>query len=272
MFCPQCGNNLPEDARFCDNCGHNLNAAEAPSTTANQASPAQDRPRQENQPQAPPAPQAKKGFNPALLVIPLVIIIVAAAVFLFNQDSTPTYRDYYQRLLQEYVKALNSFSTIAEYQEAGISSLYNDYAAADIGYTLQDLDYDDIPELIISAFGEYTAGQGLIFDLYTFKNGELQFLLSSDERDSFYLCTDGSIANMGSSGADDMSWCNYVLDPEDGQFILWEEITSLGYGDLYYYSFMDEIPDVIEGYEAWEIIDACPPQSLDLKPLTQAIS
>ena len=78
--------------------------------------------------------------------------------------------------------------------------LYPVQSLSDAGYMLRDLNDDGVPELITSIVA---AGGGMIYDLYTYLDGEVVNLASSGERNRYYLCTDNVIANEGSSGAAD---------------------------------------------------------------------
>ena len=73
------------------------------------------------------------------------------------------------------------------------------------GYLIDDLNGDHIPELIISTADAMESGYavGMIYDLYTYQDGQVVHLISSGERDRYYLCEDSVIANEGSAGAAD---------------------------------------------------------------------
>ena len=63
-----------------------------------------------------------------------------------------------------------------------------------LGYTILDLDDNGTAELIIS-------DGNMIYDLYTVKDGDLLHLISGGERDTYELCEENSIRNIGSNGA-----------------------------------------------------------------------
>jgi len=81
---------------------------------------------------------------------------------------------------------------------------------SDAGYMLVDLNNDNVPELITGVMPE--AESGMMYDLYTYSNGSVLHLVSSGERDRYYLCTDHIIANEGSSGAVDSVFGFYKFE------------------------------------------------------------
>lgn len=94
MFCPNCGNNLPDGAKFCDRCGGSM---------------------------APPETRAsrrmkKKRFKPVFIVIPAAIIVIAAAIFagvrLFGGDSAAALLKTGAEYLEsgEYQKAADAYT------------------------------------------------------------------------------------------------------------------------------------------------------------------
>ena len=64
--------------------------------------------------------------------------------------------------------------------------------ADNLGYYLTDIDGDGIEELMIGATGE-NAYTGMFYDLYTIVNDQRALVVSSGERDRYYLCVDGTV-------------------------------------------------------------------------------
>lgn len=98
MFCPKCGNNVPESTKFCPTCGALL-AGEA-----QQAPVAESQPQPQYQPQQPvyqPSPAASTDvmkvseffWTDFLLAIPLVGLILAL-VWGFSSDVNQNKRNY----------------------------------------------------------------------------------------------------------------------------------------------------------------------------------
>ena len=69
-----------------------------------------------------------------------------------------------------------------------------------LGYCTMDINGDGIEELMIGSVNE-NAYTGMFFDLYTIVDGQISLVISSGERDRYYLCEDYTIANEGSGGA-----------------------------------------------------------------------
>lgn len=87
-------------------------------------------------------------------------------------------------------------SPVLFYKQSGYETL---------GYTKKDLDNDGIDELI---FGGTVNEDGttIIYDIFTIQDGTDVHAVAGWERNTYYLCTDGTIANEGSSGAAYSNW------------------------------------------------------------------
>lgn len=98
------------------------------------------------------------------------------------------------------------------------------------GYLINDLNGDHIPELIISTADAMESGYavGMIYDLYTYQDGQVVHLISSGERDRYYLCEDSVIANEGSAGAADSMYCYYELSGNTDELSLIEQVRYYG--------------------------------------------
>lgn len=88
-------------------------------------------------------------------------------------------------------------------EEYGLNPLCAYYDYSQVGYAIEDVDGNGIPELLIGEIGEWGGGSGAFFDLYTLTDGQPVRVFASSERERYYLCQDGAIAAEGSSGADD---------------------------------------------------------------------
>ena len=88
-----------------------------------------------------------------------------------------------------------------------------EYSYESLGYLLKDLDGNGVDELI---FGANTDGwdnggwDGIIYDIYTLDNGTPVHVLSGWERNRYYLCETGYIANESSGSAFDSSYSYYT--------------------------------------------------------------
>lgn len=96
--------------------------------------------------------------------------------------------------------------TVQEGQDYDFSEVILRYANLDNkekwGYLIEDIDGDGTEELI---FGQNdhpgSAWNGVVYDLYTICDGELVHVFDGQERNIYYLCENGMIANEGNSSA-----------------------------------------------------------------------
>ena len=83
----------------------------------------------------------------------------------------------------------------------------NDYYQTP-GWLLRDLDGDGIPELLLGA--NWDEGHAVIFNIYHCSGGTRAVcVVNGWNRNRWYLCTDGSLANEGSSSAFESSYSYY---------------------------------------------------------------
>ena len=82
----------------------------------------------------------------------------------------------------------------------------NDYYQTP-GWLLRDLDGDGIPELLLGA--DWGDGHTVIFNIYCLDGAKAVRVVDGWSRSRWYLCTDGSLANEGSSSAFESSYSYY---------------------------------------------------------------
>lgn len=82
----------------------------------------------------------------------------------------------------------------------------NDYYQTP-GWLLRDLDGDGIPELLLGA--DWGDGHTVIFNIYRLDGAKAVRVVDGWNRSRWYLCTDGSLANEGSSSAFESSYSYY---------------------------------------------------------------
>ena len=120
-----------------------------------------------------------------------------------------------------------------ELGETGVSILCN-YGGT-LGYALNDLDGNGVPELLIgSDGGEYPGSY--IYDMFTLENGALKRVLASSERVAYMLYPENRILHRGSGGAayNFMGIYNYA----GGELTLMNGVVMAG--DEQYYEVVSE--------------------------------
>ena len=132
----------------------------------------------------------------------------------------------YSAVLDRYTAALAEGMSMEELQSHDLN-----YMAADteLGYLIEDLDGNGLPELLIGAVSEEPFFDKMVLDLYTLSedDGFPVLVFRSRERDRLYYAGENRFANVGSSGADNsvnlamalrgslLFDLNMTIDPED---------------------------------------------------------
>lgn len=161
--------------------------------------------------------------KPAFWMVSVAMIAcVIAACFLTNpkkQDKpieTPLEEtDYsgYDKLIAEARDVLENFDGNYPEEEPFSSVFYQHWDYETLGYLIKDIDGNSVDELI---FGANTDGwdnggwDGIVYDIYTIVNGEVVHVLDGWERNRYYLCENGRIANEASSSAFESSYNYYT--------------------------------------------------------------
>lgn len=149
-----------------------------------------------------------------------------------QNSSQPSITGYagYDEIIRKYYQGLMEGWTGEKYSENGLCYLAKyDAQVSDVGYYITDIDGNGTDELIIGNMtleGEYY--EKMFYDLYTIVDDKPVLLSSSGERDRYYWCTDGTIAEYGSSSACESNWCYYRF--ENNKLTLKESV----FYDAYY--------------------------------------
>ena len=106
---------------------------------------------------------------------------------------------------------------------------------SEMGYTCIDVDGNGVSELLIGEVESEGAYVGMFYDMYTIVDNKAVQIVSSAERDRYYLCKDYQIANEGSSSAAESSNSYYSL--KDGKTLELKEAVIF---DGYYSGTYDE--------------------------------
>ena len=121
----------------------------------------------------------------------------------------------YEPILKQYRSALEERWTGQQLVDAGLNFMIKDVPSEAVGYAVDDLDDDGVPELVIGTIaGDEFYGK-LVFVLYTVDDdGEPVQIFSSIERDRYYYAGGVRFANLGSSAFDDSYVTTLKLEGE----------------------------------------------------------
>lgn len=124
--------------------------------------------------------------------------------------------------------------TVQEGQDYDFSVIILMYANLDdkerMGYLIEDIDGDGTEELIFGQNADPdSAWNGVVYDLYTICDGELVHVFDGWDRNRYYLCENGMIANEGSGSASTSISAYYVF--EGSELHLVEAVRLNGWDD-----------------------------------------
>lgn len=120
--------------------------------------------------------------------------------------------NHYEKLIAAAKKCVveNNGEVPADYDFSSVIYMKKD----GLGYLIEDIDGNGTEELIFGGNGTdpEIVGNSIIYDVYTISNGELVHVLDGWERNRYYLCENGMIANEGSSGAANSNYSYFNFD------------------------------------------------------------
>ena len=205
-----------------------------------------------------------------------------AAGFSYDDDeisseiATVTYNSY-----DEIINALsegfkNGFTEDEQITLDVSSSFFANNSDTEIfGYMYKDLDGDGVDELLlglnsVDGSGPNDGWDSIIYDVFTMKDGQVNHALCGFERSRFYFCSDGTIANVGSSGVEYSTWAYYKY--ADGKLDIIETVFSdvdeNSQGHWYYSKrepYEDESNEITED-EAMKTVEKYTYQKLEFTP------
>lgn len=121
---------------------------------------------------------------------------------LSDSPEGPAIAVAYETILSQYQTAICEGWSGQQLVDAGLNHMLRDVAAGTVGYAVEDLDGDGIPEFAVGTLSGDAFYGKLIFALYTQdENRNAMQLFSSTERDRYYYAGGIRFANLGSSGA-----------------------------------------------------------------------
>ena len=123
--------------------------------------------------------------------------------------------------------------------EKGVSELVNSYDY--LGYCLQDLDGNGVPELILASDGSNSDYPNIIYAVYTLHNGNAVCAVRSAARERYYMLCNDAFLMEGSNSAFSSTWVLYRF--RDDSLFLQEQIWNsdqphdlADFAPYYYYS------------------------------------
>ena len=142
------------------------------------------------------------GYDPESPVLTATLTVDARICVNGIEVDEPAIPAVYEPILKQYRTALEENRTGQQLVDAGLNFMIRDVPSEAVGYAVDDLDDDGVPELIIGTISTDDFYGKLIFVLYTVDDGQPVQIFSSIERNRYYYAGSTRFANIGSSGAD----------------------------------------------------------------------
>ena len=159
--------------------------------------------------------QANMVYDPENPV--LIVTLTSDGKILVNgiEAEEPAIPVPYEEILAQYRNAISEGWGGQQLVDAGLNHMIRDVESGTVGYAVDDLDGDGIPEFAIGALsGDEFYGK-LIFELYTLDDyGDPVQVFSSIERNRYYYAGGIRFANIGSSAFDDSFATTQKLEGE----------------------------------------------------------
>ena len=154
-------------------------------------------------------------YNPESPVLTATLTADARIYVNGIEVDEPAVPVVYESILKQYRSALEERWTGQQLVDAGLNFMIKDVPSEAVGYAVDDLDDDGVPELVIGTIaGDEFYGK-LVFVLYTVDDdGEPVQIFSSIERDRYYYAGGVRFANLGSSAFDDSYVTTLKLEGE----------------------------------------------------------
>ena len=157
-----------------------------------------------------------------------------------SASEVNTYYDYIIDLLVEVRSGQADDDTMMTFTETMSPDFMYVSDDAPVFYTTIDIDGNGVDELLLytKQFDEDGGEAAVIYDAYTVRNGEPVHFIAGGSRNVYYLASDSTFYNMGSSGAAYTGFANYTY--ADGELILNEcYFTDDSTGEVCWYESTD---------------------------------
>ncbi len=130
-----------------------------------------------------------------------------------KEENSVDYNDVYSDILSDFTSLFDN--TDADYEGTmGVIEIINQRGRNEaldcIGYTIRDLNGDNVPEFIVGFIDEDSKGSEILA-LYTYKDNSPVFVLESTTRSAYFLMNDGNLFYQGSAGALYSIFASYAL-------------------------------------------------------------
>lgn len=137
-----------------------------------------------------------------------------AAVLEITQKEDGGGRDFYEELIAAVRECIRTADVQMPEKYGFSSAMITSGSDGTLGYLIEDIDGNGIDELIFGENRSEPDGSetGIIYDIYTISDGELVHVVDGWERNRYYLCETGMIANEGSSGAVNSNYAYFTFD------------------------------------------------------------
>lgn len=199
-----------------------------------------------------------------------------SAKYVYAKGMPPINYGLYDSIIKKYIKAMSEKWDGSMYMNNNLCYLCTyDTSLSDVGYAIMDLDNNGVKELIISSSKYSKYYKGLIYDLYTIKEGKAVQILSSAERDRYYLCKNNKLSEEGSGSAILSFWCFYTLK-NGSELSVIEGVTYDGFYDSknpwFYVKSGDFVPSEyipMSESKGRKIIDSYEHKEITLIPLSK---
>lgn len=115
----------------------------------------------------------------------------------------------YDALIAEAQDVLENFDPLTDESGNHFSGvIYRNQDYEILGYILRDIDGNGVEELIFGENGE-NGWDGIVYDLYTIVDGQVVHIFDGWERNRYYLCENGCIANEAAYSGFEFSYAYY---------------------------------------------------------------
>lgn len=203
----------------------------------------------------------KKSFYAGVLLTSAMFMMGSAGVVFAADNASSTGYPEYDEILSKYCEGVSAGWDMQQLQENNLNYLFSyEPDINTLGYCLRDIDNDGTEELFIGKTNDQGYYEGMVYDMYTMLDGKAAQVLTSGERNRYFLCKDSKIAEEGSGGAMNSVWCYYNY--KEGKLEVIECVFTDGFYDEqnpWFYTKSDNLSDYSTPFteeKAQSIIDS----------------